>query len=499
MSNIELSTDTSDASDSSLNVGAWFRNPIGDLGKTRFLMLCVGVLAQLITVWMTWPVWQVREAGVFPNLPVFDVPSINFGWAMFLSTLLVLAFPKPVIWINLVILLVATSFDQMRAQPQYLANWLLMFAAIVPAGPQIIRLFLATLWFWAGLHKFLSPDWHTYASWDLVSQCGFDPAMYQQYFIYAVAFSEMGLGIIAFFKPRWTVIACPLLHFGIVIFLSPLFRNWNFSVIPWNLATAIVGAWIFWEVAKETQTRKIAKAAAVKAWEYGLLAVFLIVPAGFFVGMFDHGYAHVLYSAHIPRGIVTQLNGDHYEINGWGELRVPFPNERRTLKQYFGAAAEFGEKLHIHDPRELLDDLYFVMTIDGPVEVEPEVFYQSTNGGPIGVGIDTKRNVFLLTKANVRMLVRDTKSSIYAVAVPPTSYSPEVISLIAGLPNVEQIQLSKTAVTNEDLKQLLQLHRLEGIGLMETAVSEEGFELLRKIPSLKTIQSDSNAMAVESD
>ena len=488
MSNTDLSSETAGKLTGPHRAAkSLWGNPINQLGKTRFWILCIGILAQLITVWMTWPVWQVRETGMFPNLPLFDAPSIDFGWAMFLSTILVLAFPKPAIWINLAILLVATSFDQMRAQPQYLANWLLMFAAITPTGPQIIRLFLATLWFWAGLHKFLSPDWHTYASWNLISQCGFEPEPLQKLFVYGVAISEMGLGVIAFFKPRWTVVACPMLHVGIVIFLSPLLRNWNFSVIPWNLATAIVGSWIFWEVAKDASARTGAK---VKTWEYGLLTVFLIVPAGFFVSWFDHGYAHVLYSAHIPRGIVTTLDGEHYEINGWGELRVPFPNERRTLKQYFGAVAEFGEKLHIHDPRELLDDLYFVMSIDGPAEVAPEEFYRSSNGGPIGVGIDTKRNVFLLTKAKVRMLKRDSKSSIYAVAIPPTSYTAETLSLVAGLPNVEEIQLSNSSVTNEDLNCLVNLHRLEGISLMNTAISERGFDVLRKIPSLKTIQSD---------
>ncbi len=280
------------------------QNPAGKNTRPRFGWLQTGVigiaiLSQTVTVWITWPLWLVRSTAM-PNLPVFDVPEFNFGWWMIASLLAVVFWPRMGVWFHLLVLLVATFFDQVRAQPQFLAGWLLIFATSYPTGIRLGRWYLASLWIWAGLHKLLSPDWHAHESWTLVQQAGIPLEGLNWIFAYTVALAEMGLGVLAMFRPRWAAIFCPLVHVGIAVFLSPLFRNWNYSVIPWNLATAICGSWVMWQSSRNFKPA---------GWEVFTLCLFLAMPAGFYVGFMDHGYAHVLYSGSLPRGRITEPDG----------------------------------------------------------------------------------------------------------------------------------------------------------------------------------------------
>jgi predicted aspartyl protease/uncharacterized membrane protein YphA (DoxX/SURF4 family) len=406
-------------------------NPLARLGFTRFGLLCVATTAQILTIFLTWPLWQVR-GNHLPNLPLIEFLSFDYGTIVLASTILVLLMPHKGIWINLGVFAIASVSDQMRLQPQFLANWVLMFATVSPNGTRVGRLLLISLWFWAGLHKFISPDWFTQTSWVLTSEAGFSPENSHYLFAVAAIVSEVGLGILAFLKPRWAAIACPFLHVGIVIFLSPLFRGLNYSVIPWNLSTAVVGCWILWVESER---------AKWNLWEYCLLAILMTAPAGFYLGIVDHGYAHVLYSDNLPRGHITQSDGEHYEIVGWEELAVPFPNERRLLKQYFETVSQPGDKLHICDPRPFLDDQFFVMTDSNSKEIDKQQFFGQQDNVAPGVGIDSMRSVYWLRNAKVRMLARKNHDMVYAVEFNASNYSTELLRLATELPNLEQIQL----------------------------------------------------------
>ncbi len=456
--------------------------PIKRLGLSRFIILCVATIAQVLTIIITWPLWQVRDNDVAPNLPLFEFLNFDYGIIVLASTLLVLLMPRKGIWINLGAFAVASVADQMRLQPQFLANWLLMLAAVSPIGTRVGRLFLISLWIWTGLHKFLSPDWFTHTSWDLMSQAGFSPSKVHYLFAVVVATSELGLGILALFKPRWAAFACPFLHVGIAIFLSPLFRDRNYSVIPWNLSMAAVGCWILWVESSRSKW---------KPWEYFLFAVLMIAPAGFYFSMIDRGYAHVLYSDNLPRGHITKSDGSHYGIVGWGDLAVPFPNERRLIKQYFETVSQPGDKLHIRDPRPFLRDQFFVMTDSSSKEIDRQQFFGQQAGIACGVGIDNKRNIFWLTKAGVRMLARERGDMVYAVEFNSNNYSTKLLRLAVELPNLEQIQLRGTSVTDQDLKLLHDLKRLNGIGLKDTGISRQALaDLIRSVPTIELVESD---------
>ena len=443
-------------------------------------MLGVAVISQAVTVWMTWPLWQVRESGM-PNLPVFSVPDLDFGILMIASLLMVVIHPRSGVWIHLAVLFIATLFDQVRAQPQILAGWILILATITPNGTKLGRWFLVSLWLWAGLHKLLSPDWHAHESWNLIERAGLPPENLHLIFVYVVAFTELILGLTAWFRPRWAIALCPLVHIGIAVFLSPLFCSWNYSVIPWNLATGLVGGWIMWRSMQEPKSA---------AWEKTVLAALLVLPWTFYLGVMDHGYSHVLYSGYLPRGCITRTDGSHFEIVGWDEIAVPFPKERRLLKAYFVATANTGQKLHIHDPRPMLNDQYFEIKADGLAEISREEFYQASEQSPAGIGVDSRRSIFRLSQAGTRLLAREAGGPIYAIEINPERFKPQLLEYLAGLPNIEQKQLSGTDVQDDDLDHIVDLPRLQGIGLSNTKVTGLGLRKLKGNPSIKLIEAD---------
>ena len=113
--------------------------------STRYLLLLVAVLAQLLTLIITWPLWNVREQ--IPHLPVFDflAPQLPFGWVLAMTLAVIPFRPKLGVWLHFAVMLVACLFDQMRTQPQFLANWILMLATLGHSWKNYTRWFLGSL------------------------------------------------------------------------------------------------------------------------------------------------------------------------------------------------------------------------------------------------------------------------------------------------------------------------------------------------------------------
>ena len=466
-------------------------------------LLLVAAIAQAAAIAISWPLWNVRLEGL-PHLPVFaNLPQISFGWLLLFTLVLIPLQPRIGVWAHFVVMLAACLSDQMRAQPQFLAAWILMIATTYEIGASLTRWFLVSLWIWAGVHKLISPDWMTHRAANMTIALGLDVKTYSMIVGITVALSEIFVGLMAWFKPRWGAFGCVALHVGIVIYLSPLFRGWNYSVFPWNLATAVIGFWVLWK-AEARDWFGDAKPLLGRRWliERMAFAVMMVVPAGFFIGWVDHGYAHVLYSDSIPRGLISKQDGSLLEIRAWGELAIPFPNERRLLKQHFGIVGQTGEKLHVRDPRALLDDLYFQMTEDGPVEISRQDFVAAGDGSVAGVELDSVRSLFLLDKIGSTFLKRDWKSMVWAIEFSPEKFDAEYLKYLNGVSNVEQIQLADTKFTDADLKSLPALPKLVGLGLSRTKVTDEGIKQLmldrqQKFPRLEFIMADGTDVSEE--
>jgi len=444
--------------------------------------LLLGIGCQAATIGMTLPLWTVRIDP--PNLPTFPVPAIDFVWPLFLSLVLTIFLPRPGLVLHWGLLILAGVFDQYRLQPQFFAIAVLMSGCVWPSWHTFVRWFLVSTWLWAGLHKLVSADWFGHASYWLVARLEFvDPEHFYLPVAVTVAVVEVGVGLAACFRPRWAAVACVAMHLGIVISLSPLMLDWNVSVIPWNIAMAAIGCWIMWTTVKAAPQGRI---------QWGTAMAWMLAPLGFFVGWVDHGFCGVLYSDSLPRGQITTVDGAK-KVHGWGELRVPFPNERRTLRMYLEQAGEAGDYLHVSDPRLLLDDQYFVLNEAGvAVEIEASQFYSGSMGTaagpPFGIGLDELRSIFALQQAGVRMFKEERGKPIYAVAFNRSSFDPKLLPVLKGLPNLRQVQLAGTSVSDDDMRHLAELRILTGLGLDQTAITDAGLKTLRSLPHLIDVE-----------
>ena len=449
-------------------------------GQPRFFLLLVPVVAQCVTIWISWRLWEVRVSP--PNLPLFAEWGfpMSFTWTLMASLALIVWFPRVGIWFHLLVLMVAAGLDQFRIVPQVFLTWMLMAAVVYDWATVIGRWYLVSVWFWAGLHKLLSSDWLGYQSFELLSGCNtfFNASDYYLFFAWGVGLSELLLGLLAWFRPCWAAFGCLGLHLGIALFLTLFYLGGNDSVIPWNFAMAIVGFWILKQAAKQsTMTR----------CERVCLLIFLILPCGFYFGLVGRTLSHVLYSGNIPQGYITRLQQPNERILGWGNLQVPFPNERRIIKQYFSTTASPGEKLHIRDPRPWLADQYWLMTEAGPAVLNKSQFLQGAEGVAVGMPLDDSRALFALSEAGAVMRKKDAGSMVFAIIFPPEDFKSEHLNWLSGLPNLEQVQLSGTGVTDDDMEKLGALPKLMGVGLDNTSVTDAGIEHLESVPELKII------------
>lgn len=487
---------------------AWgvFGRALSQLGGTRYGLLLFGAACQCATIAITWPLWQVRQMP--PHLPTFDLPQISFGWMLLASLAWVAVRPRSGMAVHWGVLIVAAIFDQFRLQPQFFSIALLMTACIWDAGHRIARWSLVSTWVWAGVHKLLSPDWFGYASHWLLERSGLDADATYMSFALIVAVVELAVGVLAIFRPRWAAPACAAMHVGIALTISPLLVNWNESVLPWNFSVAVIGSWVLLTTKDWYPT---------EGWEKLVCAAGLIAPVGFYGGLLDHGFSGVLYSASIPQGLITTKSGT-LPIEGWGELHVPFPKERRTIRIYFEQVAEPGDKLHLADPRPWLSDAFYGLDSQHRAkEIDRDAFFAGLPPGSFellavgesgdgqggtrpevsGVGVDSRRSLFELRKAGVRMVRREKGQPIFAVEFTPENYDPSLLEHVVRLPNLMQIQLAKTDVQDRDLSKLSHLRLLTGIGLDRTAITDRGIAHLKDLPFLQQIECEGTEVTSE--
>ncbi|MEM6689956.1 MAG: hypothetical protein AAF664_11050 [Planctomycetota bacterium] len=449
-------------------------------GRHTKVGLLVAAGCQIAAVWITWPVWSFRAEP--PNIPYFGgyfgqhYGSV-FGWLMIASALLAMRFPRFGSCLHLIVLGISCLLDQFRIQPQFLSVAVLMIACGFRRAEFVGRWMLVSLWFWAGLHKVLSPDWFGHVVPGLLQRINSFLTDWSSTIAAPIAIFEVGLGITAAFRPRVAAVIAVFLHLGIIAYLVS--AGWNFSVIPWNICIAITGYSIL------SKAEPALKARGIEAVIAGL---FLVVPVGFYFGWTDRAISAVLYSDNLPRGVITTKAGPK-RIRGYGDLRVPFPNNHRSLVEYLRQTATPGAKLHISDPRHFVDDGFYVLGPRQEVQrISRTEFYGTRVGFGQGIGLDEKRSMFALSRAGVRLLRRDIGQPIYAADFSETQFEPDLLRHLRGLPNLEQIQFSGIKINDSDLDIFFDLPVLYALGLDNTLVSSAGIERLEEHPTIKVIE-----------
>ena len=323
---------------------------IGDVRMLAFRALVVA--CQVATLWITWPLWQVRDAP--PMLPALSLPAFDLGWLLICSLLLVLVAPLPGITLQTILLVYAALIDQTRLQPGVVSLLFLLWGTMPnPTAQGFARTHLLTLWLFAGFHKLVSPAFMNDTAPRLLTGFPLDlPHWLISHAGYAIAFIELGTGLLAL--SRRTRKAAALMAFGlhtaILLNLSQLGINRNDAVWPWNVALAFAGFALIapW---KESLLSSVKMCHALAR---PLLVCLLVAPLGFYLGLMDAYLAHNLYSANTPQATVV-CRGEclpHQNPNAiWEAFRVPPPPEQRLFEQYFVLTCRPGDQLLISDSR----------------------------------------------------------------------------------------------------------------------------------------------------
>ena len=312
--------------------------------KTCWWVLAISTACQAATIAITWPLWSVRDAP--PNLPAVELPESPWGVLLFATLFVVVLLPRFGVFAHCLVLGLSMLADEYRFQPQLWTLAGMMLAAVSDDARRFMRWQMPALWIWTAVHKTLSPDW-----WCVHSGSMFGPLIGSDVLVIvgvalAVTAAELLTGVVALVRPKWLRVLCPAMHAGIFCFL--LIRGWNYSVLPWNFAMCLCGAWLCCYRGKS------------RSWEWLAACVLFVVPIGFYVGWVDHTAAHVLYSGGTPTAKIWR--GDRCRgVDQWGELAVPFPSEQRHFLRYFERTAKVGEMLVIEDQRGFVSGGRFVM------------------------------------------------------------------------------------------------------------------------------------------
>lgn len=468
---------------------------VGQIGYENYFFLAICVFAQLLTVLITWPLWEIRQSPI--NLPWINaMPQIPFGILIIASLVGVLVSPRRYgLAMHLAVLLAAVLSDQTRCQPQVLWVAVLSIACVFGRAKQFCVWALVALWLWAGIHKAISSEWYQGNAYQLMVQAGLeDPLRWYYWFALLVTISEIAQGVLAIFRPRVAAITCALLHLGIAGFM--VFIDYNHSVLPWNVCTAIVGTWL------------MRKAVIVKnvPWKHALaipalappngsrwfgwctVAALLILPAGFYTGHLRHCFAHVLYSGGLPLASISKTDGTVDQLLGWDVIRVPFPHEPSAFRDYFSLTAAPGEKLHIHEIRPWLSSHYYLLDDRRQLQEISRTEFFADDSGVGGIGCDDRTATFELIENGANMKRRTADAMIFAISFTPEYFSAGLLELVNDLPNIEEIQLRGCDVRDDDLKRIVTLNRLRGIGLNQTPITHSGLKHLSEMKRLSLIE-----------
>jgi hypothetical protein len=317
----------------------------------RLLVVC----ALMVSVVITWPLWNVREFP--PLLPAVPLLSVSVGSPLIAACVAVLFVPRSGAIAIVAILAYAMLVDQTRMQPEFISLPILLWGSLPsPSGRLVARMHLITLWFYAGVHKLVSTDYVAEAGPRIVREFPLPiPQQFALLLAIGVALLEIVTAVLAIWPPTrrvaaWSAFA---LHGGILLSLAGDGALRNIAVWPWNIVLAMSGFALIapWQSFFVSDLRKAQLMPKL------LACALAVAPLGFYAGMVDAYAAHHLYSAGTARATVYCPRGcrPEQDINAtWFALNVPLPPQPRLYVASFAKTCAPGDVLRIDDPHPRL-------------------------------------------------------------------------------------------------------------------------------------------------
>lgn len=317
------------------------------------MLRVVVVAAQAATFAITWRLWQARVAP--PLLPLVGMPALSFGVALLGTLGLVLVRPVLGTVCHGFVLGVAMFADQTREQPQVLSLALLLVATLPwHHAARFGCLQLAATWGWAGIGKLTSPRaWDEVGTFLLGAEADGTPAGIAARVVgLSVGGAELALAGLALMRRTRRsagLLGCPL-HLGILGVLSPMGRDWNASVWPWNGALAVASLLLLRRSSADSPAT-----ALPRSWCFPLLASVLFVgmPIGFHLGFVDAPMAQQVYTGNTCRALVLRRDGSSETVSMLPELRVVLPPVPRIFRVWFRHHGGPGDRMILIDDRPL--------------------------------------------------------------------------------------------------------------------------------------------------
>ena len=304
------------------------------------------LICQLLTLLATWQLWGARVSP--PNLPALEgLPTFSLQW-IFLGSL-ALAWFRPVWGIpaHLLVLAAGMLLDQLRIQPTVISLALLLLATLPWAGARLIGSWhLIGLWFYAGLHKLLSPAYWETGPW------GFDAA--GPLLVAAgigLAVFEMGLAVFLFLRATRFGMAWVAAVFHALLLLYLAYRLQNAAVWGWNTALVFAPIFLFTDRMPEGEG-----SPRLLRFALTIALISMLLPLGCYTGKVDNYLCHCLYANNVAAGYLRDPGAPEDEppsniaVETFAALRVPCPPEPRIFRAYHERAGGVGEELTIEPP-----------------------------------------------------------------------------------------------------------------------------------------------------
>ena len=216
-------------------------------------------LAFIFGIIFTWPLW-LNERG-FPLAPVQALPNLTpFISVLFISAILLLLgllilFPENQKFLVVIFILaiVEALYDQNRWQPWFYQYLLMLFLLLFykkgtekkNGNEEIIlngfRLIVCGIYFWSGIQKF-NPDFFDSTCYWLTEPLGkyfgssFAHLTGSAVKIIPVVEIFIAFGLMIQRTRKIAVFMAIAMHVYIILLTTPLGWNYNYAILPWNLA-----------------------------------------------------------------------------------------------------------------------------------------------------------------------------------------------------------------------------------------------------------------------
>ncbi len=311
--------------------------PFAEVDRRAAWLRLVLLISCFLGLLASWPLWL--NARTFPLLSITAhfpmLPSpLDKGFFAVMLLLLVLAvrFYRPAVKAFLILSLFAFCEDQNRGQPWFYLYCVMLGLTLLP-GPISLaacRCAISVVYLWSGIQKLnprffqVEPTWFVApaANWHL-------PAIVMDLLQLAVTctpFIELAIGLALWSGRLWrgVLAATLLIHLGAILFLGPLGYNYNWVVLPWNLAMIALVCVLFLPRKRVAGAKKNRPATAAVTFPGAIaelrsskpalivVACFALLPLFSYVGLWDSYFSFSLYAENSATAniFVTKAFGD---------------------------------------------------------------------------------------------------------------------------------------------------------------------------------------------